>query len=328
MWIGVIAVVVSVAHVTSTAAQPGSTAAVVDGDVITLDRVDAEVARAHVLRIDELGDPAQGDWLAAARSAALNDLIDQALLVRAAVRAGLAIPSHEVDAAVAAAARTNHLTVRQLADAMAKQGVSLGAFRRQIREQLLAWRYVGHEVGLVAGETSDQARRRVVAQLRSIAQVSIYLPAPPPPLDASLLLTTADLASQLRRTLPRFERARLGDEPPSATYDSVHHRAVGRPERYDVAVRVWRRSPAELDTRWSELLPLATRTGRELGDASFRARDAGIRGIGVLDRAAGVTFLITCGVALCRTDAELLGLARRVHGRIGALATTPSASPP
>ena len=52
----------------------------------------------------------------------------------------------------------------------------------------------------------------------------------------------------------QFETGPLSDEPDTATYSSQHFKALGRPETWDVAIRVWRLDPGKAQERYDELL--------------------------------------------------------------------------
>ena len=51
-----------------------------------------------------------------------------------------------------------------------------------------------------------------------------------------------------------FETGPLSDEPDTATYSSQHFKALGRPETWDVAIRLWRLDPGKAQERYEELL--------------------------------------------------------------------------
>ena len=56
------------------------------------------------------------------------------------------------------------------------------------------------------------------------------------------------------RSNRQFETGPLSDEPDTATYSSQHFKALGRPETFDVAIRLWRLEPAKAQERYEELL--------------------------------------------------------------------------
>ena len=70
---------------------------------------------------------------------------------------------------------------------------------------------------------------------------------------AAQLLTEADIKARTKYD-GTFETGPLSDEPDTATYSSQHFKALGRPETWDVAIRVWRLDPGKAQERYDELL--------------------------------------------------------------------------
>jgi hypothetical protein len=116
---------------------------------------------------------------------------------------------------------------------------------------------------------------------------------------------------------------RLADLPQSASYDSRHFRAVGRPESYDAAVRVWRVEGAgaaqERFAALAKTMPQAAPLAG-LGEQAVTGRDGPIRAIAA--RSGHAVLQLTCGVDQCRDDAQLQALARRLLGRAERLEPT------
>ncbi len=134
---------------------------------------------------------------------------------------------------------------------------------------------------------------------------------------AAVLLTRADIKAQTRFD-GDFETGPLGDEPDTAAYSSQHFKAMGRPESFDIALRMWRLSPGEAQERFEELsqsLPGVTRTD-ELASRSLRAMEGDIRGIAFLDGPRGLVVLLTCGKAQCAAEDDVVQLGRRIIERI------------
>ena len=144
-------------------------------------------------------------------------------------------------------------------------------------------------------------------------------------LDASLLLVHEDLEQTLKRTtLPAYDGGRLMDDPASATYDSWHFKAVGKPESHDLAFRIWRLPKPELDTRWAELksgLPNVTAAAPIGAASAFQAHEpaARIHGQGFYDQRRRVIVLVTCGADLCTTPDEARAFASLIYSRLGRL---------
>jgi hypothetical protein len=140
-------------------------------------------------------------------------------------------------------------------------------------------------------------------------------------LGAEQLLLPEDLQSLTGFELG-FEVGKLEDEPVSETYDNVHLKARGRPEAYDVALRVWRLPPAAAEQQYARLVEELPRTQHmnEIADRSVRASSetGDILGIAYLDAREGSIVLVQCGTSQCRSHDTVLALARLVRARIEA----------
>jgi hypothetical protein len=118
-----------------------------------------------------------------------------------------------------------------------------------------------------------------------------------------------------------FEAGKLSDLPTTEFYDSRHFKAVGKPESYDVALRVWLLGAAGAEQQYRKLLaelPGAAVTD-EIGDTSLRARSADVSGLAFLLRERGAVVSISCGVAQCTDPAMVLRLAKLVESHLGEL---------
>lgn len=123
----------------STAAgeQLDTIVAVVDSDVITraeLDRALVDARQQLRSRGDEL--PPQP----LLERQVLESLIVDRLIERAAREAGVVVDDPSLNAAVESIARQNNLSLDQLRQALARDGIDFGDFREGIREQLRAQR--------------------------------------------------------------------------------------------------------------------------------------------------------------------------------------------
>jgi hypothetical protein len=177
------------------------------------------------------------------------------------------------------------------------------------------------EVLAAAAELDGQTGRAMVPDLGLASE----LPSPATAdLDVSVLLTTDEV-----RTVTGYEGVftigRLAGKR-SRSYDTLHLRAVDKPERYDVAVRVWRLSPGELVKKYDEILralPGSKQTD-EIGDRSFVVGQGEILGVGVLERTSSVVILLTCGRGQCSKDRHLLDLAKKVEKNLSKLPAPPT----
>jgi hypothetical protein len=118
-----------------------------------------------------------------------------------------------------------------------------------------------------------------------------------------------------------FEVSRLPDRVRSDVYDSRHFKAKGKPEAYDVAIRVWAGSSAEAETQFGRLageLPAAVAT-EEIGDRSLGARGGEVLGMAYLLRERGLVVQLSCGTLQCTEPGMILRLAKLVESHVGEL---------
>lgn len=137
---------------------------------------------------------------------------------------------------------------------------------------------------------------------------------------AAQLLNEADIKARTKFD-GGFETGPLSDEPDTATYSSQHFKALGRPETWDVAVRLWRLEPGKAQERYEELMSQLPGTVEQdtIGSKSFVAVEADIRGLGFLDAPRGVVVLLTCGTNQCTTPEDVTALGNVVYNRIKTL---------
>jgi hypothetical protein len=134
---------------------------------------------------------------------------------------------------------------------------------------------------------------------------------------AAQLLTEADIKARTKYD-GTFETGPLSDEPDTASYSSQHFKAIGRPETWDVAIRLWRLDPGKAQSRYDELLTQLPGIVEkdEVASRSFVANENDIRGIGFLDGPRGVVVLITCGTNQCTGVDDAVAMGKIVYGRI------------
>jgi hypothetical protein len=141
---------------------------------------------------------------------------------------------------------------------------------------------------------------------------------------AAQLLTDVDIKERTKFD-GAFETGPLADEPDTATYSSQHFKALGRPETFDVALRVWHETPGKAQERYDELLnlPNAQITEKdEVASRSFQAVENNIHGVGFLDGPRGVVVLLTCGNGQCARAEDATFLASVIYTRIKAALPT------
>jgi hypothetical protein len=134
---------------------------------------------------------------------------------------------------------------------------------------------------------------------------------------AAQLLTEADIKKRTRYD-GTFETGPLADEPDTATYSSQHFKALGRPESWDIALRMWRLDPAKAQDRYEELLSQLPNTTEkdEVATRSFTASEGEIRGYGFLDAPRGIVLFINCGSNQCTGPDDAAALAKITFDRM------------
>ena len=134
---------------------------------------------------------------------------------------------------------------------------------------------------------------------------------------AAQLLTETDIKAQTRYD-GSFETGPLGDEPDTSQYSSQHYKALGRPESFDIAVRMWRADAGGAQARYDELRGSLEKVDErdEVASKSLRAIEGDIRGVAFLDGPRGLVVLLTCGASQCATMEDAVALARKAHDRI------------
>jgi len=138
-------------------------------------------------------------------------------------------------------------------------------------------------------------------------------------LDASILLSSDDIRAVTGYT-GAFKAGRLAGRS-SDEYDTYHLQAVDRPERYDVAIRLWRLGGDEAAKKYEELLNAlpGSKQNDEVADRSFSVTQGEILGFGLLERVSGIVVLLTCGKGQCTEQAQLQALAKTIASRLDKL---------
>lgn len=146
---------------------------------------------------------------------------------------------------------------------------------------------------------------------------------------AAQLLTEGDIKARTKYD-GSFETGPLADEPDTASYSSQHFKALGRPETWDVAIRVWRLDPGKAQGRYDELLGSlpGILEKDEIASRSFVANENEIRGVGFLDGPRGVVVLITCGTNQCTSQEDATSLAQTVYSKLKQLVPTTTGAKP
>jgi hypothetical protein len=137
------------------------------------------------------------------------------------------------------------------------------------------------------------------------------------PLDITKLLSDDEIRG-VTGYVGKFDDAKLTDLPTTEFYDSRHFKAAGKPESFDVGLRVWRLGPAAAEVQYGKLMSTLpdARTTDEVGDSSFRAKSGGIGALVFLVRERGVVVSMTCGSSQCPEANQLTKLAKLVESRL------------
>jgi hypothetical protein len=146
-------------------------------------------------------------------------------------------------------------------------------------------------------------------------------------LDVSPLLSVEEVRG-VTGFAGEFEVSRLTDRVRSDVYDSRHFKAKGKPEAYDVAVRVWSGVSTAAEGQFNKLvgeLPAAVAT-EEIGDRSLRARGGDVLGLAFLLREKGMVVQLSCGTLQCTEPGMILRLAKLVESHVGEVHSAPEGS--
>ena len=155
--------------------------AVVNQELVTAGEVERRVAALRAAAARE-GRPRESDE--ALRKQALEDLVEERVLITHARDAGWRIDDVELDRAVQSVALQNNLTMTQLAERLQLEGLDLPRFRANLRDQIAVERTREREVAarIVIGEDEverELQQRRERAQLQgdlNLAQILVSVP--------------------------------------------------------------------------------------------------------------------------------------------------------
>jgi peptidyl-prolyl cis-trans isomerase SurA len=142
---------------------------------------------------------------------ALDDLINEELIVQAATEAELTVEDGEVDKAIAEVKKQNKLTDAQLADALRSQGLTMAQYRRDVRRQILRLRTVNTLVRPRVSVSEEEIKERYEKEQRQSGAVTeVHV--------AHILVAVPETATRAEREAARrragelVERARGGED--------------------------------------------------------------------------------------------------------------------
>ena len=145
------------------------------------------------------------------RKEVLDSLIDERVLVTAARESGARVDPVELDRAVASVAAQNQLTIPELRDRLAREGVAFSKFRDNIKDQIMVSRVRERDVTdriKVSDEEIDALLKQRAAQAGAAAQLDI----------AQILVAVPEgagedvVAERRRRALAALQRVRGGED--------------------------------------------------------------------------------------------------------------------
>lgn len=121
--------------------------AVVDDEIITLSELE-ETARPLLAQVDQVSDPVTRAQLRDRQMrAALDALVGKKLVAQEAARRNLGVDRNDVDAHIERVRAQQGWTEDQLKLYLSSQGLTLAAFRAEVRENLLRQRVIGAVLG-------------------------------------------------------------------------------------------------------------------------------------------------------------------------------------
>lgn len=102
------------------------------------------------------------------RQKVLNQMIDEKLVLQAAAKAKITVTENQLDKAISNIAAQNHLTLDQLKQQLAKQGMNYSTYQKQIHQQLLISRIeqqiLGNTIHVSNAEIKAAMKRIPVSQ--------------------------------------------------------------------------------------------------------------------------------------------------------------------
>jgi peptidyl-prolyl cis-trans isomerase SurA len=133
-------------------------AAVVGSNVILASEVE-EKATPLMAEVSRIGDPAKRSARASAlRREVLDRLIDDELIAGQATELRLSVTPEQVDSSIAEIKRQNNIDDKQLRDALRAQGMSMTAYRADLKRQLLRFRVINIAVGSKVNISDEDVR--------------------------------------------------------------------------------------------------------------------------------------------------------------------------
>ena len=207
---GAVALALALAAPAARARVVGRVAAVVGDSIVLASEVEERVAPLLV-DANQIRDPDKR----AARSSALrrevlDRLIDDELIVQQAAELKLTISNEQVDASIEEIKKQNNLNDDQLREALRGQGMTMAAYRADLKRQLLRFRVLNIAVGSKVNISDDEVRAYYERHMKDGTNVQVRAShvfiAIPEGADAQVV---AEKQAQAQKVL---ERAKAGED--------------------------------------------------------------------------------------------------------------------
>jgi peptidyl-prolyl cis-trans isomerase SurA len=192
--------------------------AAVVGDSVLLGSEVEEKAAPLLTEVARLPDPGKRAARASAlRREVLERLIDDELILQQATELKLAITSEQVDASIEEIKRQNNINDDQLREALRGQGMTMAAYRGDIKKQLLRFRVINIAVGSRVTISDDDVKAYYERHMKSGSNVQVrashIFVAIPDGADAAMVAEKqAHAAKLMERALAGEDFAKLARE--------------------------------------------------------------------------------------------------------------------
>jgi len=134
---------------------------VVNDELVLESEVQDELRMLEDLELASMPDgPDKRLLLEGLREDVVEGLVGRRLMDQAMARQGITVHDGEIDAQIAETARVNNITVEQLTSELARQGVPMEQFRREMRDQIKQYQLFQAEIGTKIDVSEEQVRQR------------------------------------------------------------------------------------------------------------------------------------------------------------------------
>lgn len=185
--------------------------ALVNNELITLSELE-EMGKPILDQVRQTGSPAdREERLKKARRQVLDHLIESKLLEEEMRKRKIEVPERDVDAAINDILKTSNLTEEDFKKALAREGMTLVAYRQKVREELGKMRLVGREIKSKIVIEDEEVRKRYQENLEKYSEPlevkvqQVFFPLPQNP-------SEDQIAAARREALTILEKARRGDD--------------------------------------------------------------------------------------------------------------------